>query len=78
VFSLASSGQLAKPVLIITITDGEPTDSPKDMVVQVRGCFGAGEGGDDATECGLRVFGGEGVGRTSCEGGGGVSSHHTQ
>jgi hypothetical protein len=37
VFSLASSGQLAKPVLIITITDGEPTDNPKDMVVQVRG-----------------------------------------
>lgn len=35
VFSLASSGQLAKPVLIITITDGEPTDNPKDMVVQV-------------------------------------------
>jgi hypothetical protein len=35
VFSLASSGQLAKPVLIITITDGEPTDNPKDLVVSV-------------------------------------------
>jgi hypothetical protein len=35
VFSLAASGQLAKPVLIITITDGEPTDTPKDLVVQV-------------------------------------------
>jgi len=35
VFSLAASGQLAKPVLIITITDGEPTDTPKDAVVQV-------------------------------------------
>ena len=38
VFSLAASGQLAKPVLIITITDGEPTDTPKDLVVQVCLC----------------------------------------
>lgn len=35
VFSLAGSGQLAKPVLVITITDGEPTDNPKDLVAQV-------------------------------------------
>jgi len=35
VFSLAGSGQLAKPVLVITITDGEPTDNPKDLVVNV-------------------------------------------
>jgi hypothetical protein len=36
VFSLAAAGQLAKPVLVITITDGEPTDTPKDLVAQVR------------------------------------------
>lgn len=35
VFSLAGSGQLAKPVLVLTITDGEPTDNPRDLVVQV-------------------------------------------
>uniref|UniRef100_A0A383VTZ6 VWFA domain-containing protein n=2 Tax=Tetradesmus obliquus TaxID=3088 RepID=A0A383VTZ6_TETOB len=35
VFSLAASGQLAKPVLVLTITDGEPTDNPTDKVVQV-------------------------------------------
>jgi len=35
VYQLANSGQLQKPVLIMTITDGEPTDNPKDMVVQV-------------------------------------------
>jgi hypothetical protein len=37
VYSLAASGQLAKPVLVITITDGEPTDTPKDLVAQVNG-----------------------------------------
>jgi hypothetical protein len=37
VFNLAASGQLAKPVLVLTITDGEPTDNPRDLVVQVRG-----------------------------------------
>lgn len=36
VFSLAASSQLAKPVLVLTITDGEPTDNPTDKVVQVR------------------------------------------
>jgi hypothetical protein len=35
VYSLAASGQLAKPVLVLTITDGEPTDNPSDKVVQV-------------------------------------------
>jgi hypothetical protein len=35
VYSLAGSGQLAKPVLVLTITDGEPTDTPRDMIVQV-------------------------------------------
>eukprot|EP00882_Tetradesmus_deserticola_P004189 GHRQ01004425.1.p2 GENE.GHRQ01004425.1~~GHRQ01004425.1.p2 ORF type:complete len:222 (+),score=109.85 GHRQ01004425.1:165-830(+) len=35
VYSLAGSGQLAKPVLVLTITDGEPTDNPRDLVVQV-------------------------------------------
>ena len=35
VFSLSATGQLCKPVLVITITDGEPTDSPKDAVVKV-------------------------------------------
>ncbi|KAF6254656.1 hypothetical protein COO60DRAFT_296043 [Scenedesmus sp. NREL 46B-D3] len=35
VYNLASSGQLAKPVLVLTITDGEPTDNPRDLVVQV-------------------------------------------
>lgn len=35
VYSLAASGQLAKPVLVMTITDGEPTDNPRDLVVQV-------------------------------------------
>lgn len=50
VFSLASSGQLAKPVLIITITDGEPTDNPKDMVVQVRGGRGRGVDGGGTRE----------------------------
>jgi hypothetical protein len=55
VFSLAASGQLAKPVLIITITDGEPTDTPKDAVVQVsgsgrwRGGGSFGGGGDSHT-----------------------------
>ena len=36
VYRLANSGQLQKPVLIITITDGEPTDNPRDLVVKVR------------------------------------------
>jgi hypothetical protein len=35
VYSLAGSGQLAKPVLVLTITDGEPTDTSRDMIVQV-------------------------------------------
>eukprot|EP00879_Flechtneria_rotunda_P000381 GHRR01000473.1.p2 GENE.GHRR01000473.1~~GHRR01000473.1.p2 ORF type:complete len:470 (+),score=208.18 GHRR01000473.1:347-1756(+) len=35
VYHLASTGQLQKPVLIISITDGEPTDNPRDLVVQV-------------------------------------------
>ncbi|GAQ87873.1 hypothetical protein KFL_003840050 [Klebsormidium nitens] len=35
VFNLARSGQLAKPVLVITITDGEPSDSPRDAILQV-------------------------------------------
>lgn len=35
VMASASRGQLAKPVLVITITDGEPTDSPKDAILQV-------------------------------------------
>jgi hypothetical protein len=39
VYSLAASGQLAKPVLVLTITDGEPTDNPRDLVVQVRRAF---------------------------------------
>jgi len=37
VFNLAAAGQLQKPVLIIAITDGEPTDNPRDLVVQVGG-----------------------------------------
>eukprot|EP00775_Hariotina_reticulata_P010678 gene10678-10837_t len=35
VFNLAAAGQLQKPVLVIAITDGEPTDNPRDLVVQV-------------------------------------------
>jgi hypothetical protein len=35
VYNLAASGQLSKPVLVLTITDGEPTDNPRDLVVQV-------------------------------------------
>lgn len=35
VYSLAARGGLAKPVLVITITDGEPTDTPKDLVAEV-------------------------------------------
>lgn len=35
VFAAARSGQLQKPVLIISITDGEPTDSPRDKILQV-------------------------------------------
>ncbi|GAQ84526.1 hypothetical protein KFL_001930040 [Klebsormidium nitens] len=35
VFGPAQSGQLRKPVLVITITDGEPSDSPKDAILQV-------------------------------------------
>jgi hypothetical protein len=36
VFSLAARGELAKPVLVISITDGEPTDTPRDAILQVR------------------------------------------
>jgi hypothetical protein len=35
VFNLAQSGQLQKPVLVITITDGEPSDNPRDAILQV-------------------------------------------
>ncbi|KIY91626.1 hypothetical protein MNEG_16338, partial [Monoraphidium neglectum] len=35
VFSLAARGELAKPVLVISITDGEPTDTPRDAILQV-------------------------------------------
>ncbi|GAQ84528.1 hypothetical protein KFL_001930060 [Klebsormidium nitens] len=35
VFGPAQSGQLRKPVLIVTITDGEPSDSPRDAILQV-------------------------------------------
>jgi hypothetical protein len=45
VYRMADQGQLSKPVLIISITDGEPTDTPKDMVVQVRGVRDVGCGG---------------------------------
>jgi hypothetical protein len=51
VFRLADQGQLSKPVLIISITDGEPTDTPKDLVVQVSGRGGTGQG------CGQRMRG---------------------
>lgn len=36
VYPLAARGQLAKPVLVITITDGEPTDTPRDAILQVQ------------------------------------------
>ena len=32
---MAYSKRLQKPLLIITITDGEPSDKPKDRIVQV-------------------------------------------
>jgi len=35
VLPAAARGQLAKPVLVICITDGEPTDKPKDAILQV-------------------------------------------
>lgn len=35
VYAAAAGGQLAKPVLVITITDGEPTDTPRDAILQV-------------------------------------------
>jgi uncharacterized protein YegL len=35
VYNLAATGQLQKPVLVMTITDGEPTDTPRDQIVQV-------------------------------------------
>jgi hypothetical protein len=35
VFNLAQQNQLQKPVLVITITDGEPSDSPRDAILQV-------------------------------------------
>jgi hypothetical protein len=35
VLNRAASGQLSKPVLVISITDGEPSDSPKDAILQV-------------------------------------------
>lgn len=39
VYHLANSRQLAKPVLIITITDGEPTDNPRDLITRtIREC----------------------------------------
>ena len=36
VLAQAARGQLAKPVLVITITDGEPTDTPRDAILKVR------------------------------------------
>jgi uncharacterized protein YegL len=54
VYRLADQGQLSKPVLIISITDGEPTDTPKDLVVQVR------TGGREKGPAGARKFGGGG------------------
>jgi hypothetical protein len=35
VLPAAQRGALAKPVLVISITDGEPTDTPKDAILQV-------------------------------------------
>lgn len=35
VLSMAQCGQLAKPVLVISITDGEPTDTPKDAILSL-------------------------------------------
>ncbi|KIZ02628.1 hypothetical protein MNEG_5332 [Monoraphidium neglectum] len=35
VLSMAQRGQLAKPVLVISITDGEPTDTPKDAILSL-------------------------------------------
>lgn len=35
VYALAARGQLAKPVMVISITDGEPTDTPRDAILQV-------------------------------------------
>jgi hypothetical protein len=32
---MAYNKQLTKPLLVITVTDGEPTDSPKDKIVDV-------------------------------------------
>jgi len=32
---MAYSRRLAKPLLVITVTDGEPTDSPQDKIVSV-------------------------------------------
>lgn len=32
---MAYSKRLAKPLLIITVTDGEPSESPKDKIVGV-------------------------------------------
>ena len=32
---MAYNKQLTKPMLVITVTDGEPTDSPKDKIVDV-------------------------------------------
>lgn len=34
VMPAAARGALAKPVLVISITDGEPTDTPKDAILQ--------------------------------------------
>ncbi|GAQ83863.1 hypothetical protein KFL_001650160 [Klebsormidium nitens] len=33
VFRFAAAGELQKPVLVITITDGEPTDNPRDAIL---------------------------------------------
>jgi hypothetical protein len=51
VYSLAASGQLAKPVLVLTITDGEPTDNPRDLVVQVGGRAGVLIGQSRGASC---------------------------
>ncbi|GBF92690.1 hypothetical protein Rsub_05059 [Raphidocelis subcapitata] len=41
VLPAAARGALAKPVLVISITDGEPTDTPKDAILQARARAGA-------------------------------------
>jgi hypothetical protein len=64
VYSVADNGQLAKPVLVLTITDGEPSDHPCDMIVQVMSQHIAvfpSPGGAELHCCVLRLFSSAGL-----------------